>query len=137
MYRNHAFWGAVCIAVGATLLARQYLHALENVEVLAPAVLGVGLILLGLSFVIKQQLARAIAAFLAGICIGFYAGVALTNERVLRRPIRISCATHDSFDHTTTDEEEQSDEDTAEQHRNNDTLPHLPDTLRQRMKPLY
>ncbi|MCX7930234.1 MAG: hypothetical protein N2663_05885 [Chlorobi bacterium] len=82
MRRNHAFWGALCIAVGVTLLMQDELRQFERLIPIARIVLSVGILSFGVALVIAQHSINWIAAFASGICIGFFIGAAIAEPRV-------------------------------------------------------
>ncbi len=136
MRRSHVFWGAFCIALGVLLIGREQLRTLDNLETIAPSVLGVGFILLGLSFAVRQRLVQTIAALIAGICVGFFTAAALTEQGVLNHHVRIGCNTHDALEL----EESDSDDDTTDSNNSDaDTISKRSgsDTTAKPAKPVY
>jgi len=110
MRRSYAFWGAACIVLGAALLAQEQLQVLPNLGLIERVLLGVGIILLGLAFVVNRHLPQVVLSLLAGACLGLYVGAAIADEQEWRL-IRISCTRHDAP--VVHEEESEHDEDRA------------------------
>jgi hypothetical protein len=128
MKRSHAFWGALLVVLGVSLLAHNELRALEQLKTLSGIAIGAGAMLLGFAVVVRQRMAAWVAALLAGMCIGFYVGAAIAApQKVWSDRVHLSCNVSD-FD----DDHVISDDTTS---TGDQSLP--PDTAGRRSQPVY
>jgi membrane-bound ClpP family serine protease len=109
MRRSYAFWGAACIVLGAALLAQEQLQVLPNLGLIERVLLGVGIILLGLAFVVTRHLLQVVLSLLAGACLGLYVRAAIADGQDTWHLVRISCTRHDAP--VVHEEESEHDED--------------------------
>ncbi len=84
MKRSYAFWGALCIVWGISLqIGRERIpDAFSNSSVIT-ITLAIGLIILGVSFIVRSQFVQTISSLIAGACFAFVLSIAMFNWRVL------------------------------------------------------
>ncbi|MCX7936424.1 MAG: hypothetical protein N2971_01815 [Chlorobi bacterium] len=128
MGRKYAFWGTSLIAFGLGFIGIRMFSALEILSYAMDYLLGAGIFLLGVSLVVQRGFAQAIAAALAGLCIGLYLAGQI-EYRVQRGWLKV--------DWTNSDDDASQEADTLPWDNDSTATHPRPDTLAKPIAPVY